>query len=231
MEAQKHIEARKREENLTKTFWKLAHAKRAVSLVQTTCDLYLKHAENEYSPLHIPLLCSICVMYARPFTDNDGVGMISSKFTRFPDGKLQNTHDLLWDARKRFYAHSDATVTAVSLSGENLAIQPIDVIISRRDTGQGSDLLTFGYNLHEIRLRGIVIPDVQKLCTELDRRLGAAITETMRQLFEPKTLELMQLFERQHSDQIVLRCDSPFATTHRPKPRLKKNAARRKSAR
>jgi hypothetical protein len=218
MEAQNHAEAQKREENLTKTFWKLAHAKRAVSLVQTTCDLYLKHVENEQSPLHIPLLCSICVTYARPFTDNDGVGMISSKFARFSDEKLQNTHDLLWDARKRFYAHSDATVTAVSLSGESLAIQPIDVTISRRDTGQGTDLLTFGYNLHEIRLNGIVIPDVQKLCTELDHRLEAAITKTMQQLFEPKMPQLMRLFEQQHGNQIVLRCDSPFATTRRNKP-------------
>src|SRR5205823_14703591 len=83
MEAQNDHEARKREEDLTKTFWKLAHAKRAVSLVQTTCDLYLTHVENVLSQLHIPLLCSICVTYARPFTDNDGVGMISSKFARF----------------------------------------------------------------------------------------------------------------------------------------------------
>jgi len=54
MEPQNYAEAQKREENLTKTFWKLAHAKRAVSLVQTTCDLYLEHVENEHSPLHIP---------------------------------------------------------------------------------------------------------------------------------------------------------------------------------
>lgn len=183
-----------------------------MSLVRSTCDLYAKHVENEYSPLHIPLLCSICVTYARPFTDNDGVGMISTKFARFSDEKLQSTHDLLWDARKRFYAHSDATVTAVSLSGESLPIQPIDVTVSRRDTGQGTDLLTFGYNLHEIRLRGIVIPDIQALCSELDRRLEAAITETMQQLFEPKMPQLMRLFEQQNTDQIVLRCDSPFTT-------------------
>jgi hypothetical protein len=85
------MEAQKREENLTKTFWKLAHARRAVSLVWSTCDLYAKHVENEDSPLHIPLLCSICVTYARPFTDNDGVGMISTKFARFSDEKLQNS--------------------------------------------------------------------------------------------------------------------------------------------
>src|SRR5258708_37082380 len=97
METENHAGAQKREEHLTKTFWKLAHAKRAVSLVQTTYDLYLEHVENEHSPLHIPLLCSICVTYARPFTDNDGVGMISSKFACFSDEKLQNTHDLLWD--------------------------------------------------------------------------------------------------------------------------------------
>ena len=198
-------------------FWKLAHARRAVSLVQTACDLYVRHVEDEHSPLHLPLICSICVTYARPFTDNDGVGMISSRFARFSDAKLQSTHDLLWDARKRFYAHSDATVAAVSLSGESLAIQPIDVIISREDSGKGTDLLTFGYNLHEIRLRCVVIPDVQKLCTELHHRLEAAIIETMHQLFEPQMPRIMGLFEQQKTDKITLRCNSPFVASRQRK--------------
>jgi hypothetical protein len=219
MMAEQHGKADNREENLTKTFWKLAHARRAVSLVQMTCELYLKHAEDDHSPLHFPFLCAICVTYARPFTDNDGVGMISSKFARFPDAKLQHTHDVLWDARKRFYAHSDATTAAVSPTGGSLAIQPIDVIISREDTGKGSDLLTFGYNLHEIRLRGVVIPDVQRLCTELDGRLEAAIIETMQQLFEPQMPRIMSLFEQQKTNTIRLRCDSPFLARRRNKRR------------
>src|SRR4051794_3777499 len=100
----------KRELNLKKTVWKLAYAKRVVSHVLATCDFYLRNALDDHHPMHIPLVCSICVTYARPFTDNEGVGMISDKFAQYSDPRLQKTHDFLWQSRKHFYAHTDATL-------------------------------------------------------------------------------------------------------------------------
>jgi hypothetical protein len=38
--------------------------------------------------------------------------MISHKFSRFFDPKLQKTHDLLWESRKRFYAHIRSRIVA-----------------------------------------------------------------------------------------------------------------------
>ena len=135
--------------------------------------------------------------------------MISSKFTRYSDARLQRTHEILWASRKQFYAHSDARVKATSKSGSTELIQPIDVTISRRKQAD-SDLFTFGYNLHEIRLRGIVIRDVQDLCRELDRHLEAEVTATMQKLFSPKMPELSRVFDKAHGDHIMLRVDFPF---------------------
>lgn len=191
----------KRELNLKKTLWKLAYAKRAVSHVLATCDFYLQHVPNDHHPIHIPLVCSICVTYARPFTDNDGVGMISDKFARYSDPKLQKTHDLLWESRKRFYAHTDATLTATPASGGTARLQQIRVTVSRRRTPQG-ELLSFGYAFPEMRLRGIVIPDIRDLCHEFDRRLDAELHATMEKLLSPKTLDLKRLLDQAQSDHI-----------------------------
>ena len=136
MEAKKQNTIQKREENLRKTFWKLAHARQAMAHVLASCDFYLKHITSDKHPLHVPLLCSICVMYARPFTDNAGVGMISKKFTRYDAGRLQKTNDMLWRSRKEFYAHSDATLTAKKHLGKFAQFSRLMslFLVSRRET-------------------------------------------------------------------------------------------------
>jgi hypothetical protein len=134
--------------------------------------------------------------------------MISNKFTRYADPKLQKTHEVLLESRKRFYAHSDATVVA-TMSGANLeAIQPIDLTVRRQSTADG-DLYTFGYQLHEIQLRGVVVPDVRALCAELDRRLGEEITATLEQFVREKMPDLKQLLDKRRSDNVTLRIEIP----------------------
>jgi hypothetical protein len=201
-------EVSNREENLKKNLWKLAHARQAMAHVLTACDFYLRHIASDKHPMHVPILCSICVMYARPFTDNAGVGMISKKFTRHCDARLQKTHDLLWRSRKEFYAHSDATVTAKMTSGEIRPIQPIDVNISRQSTPDGM-LFSFGYALHELRLRGIIVSDVRDLCRAVDKRLQDEICVTLDQLFTPMIPELARLLEERGANQVSFRLDFP----------------------
>ena len=207
MDTVEQTEKMRREDNLKKTLWKLGHARQAMAHVLASCDYYLAHIASDHHPMHVPMLCAICVTYVRPFTDNAGVGMISSKFRNFADPRLQKTHDMLWRSRKEFYAHSDATLTATLPSGESEGIQPIDVIISRRLTERGL-LFSFGYQLHELRLRGIVVPDVRDLCRELDTRLQQEIQVTMNQLFTPRMPELVRLF-RTEDNQISLRIECP----------------------
>ena len=208
MEAEKHGQNRKRDENLKKTLWKLAHARQAMSHVLATCDFYLKHIASDHDPMHVPLLCSICIMYARPFTDNTGVGMISSRFARHSDPRLQKTHDMLLRSRSEFYAHSDATLTAKTTSGKISGIQPIDVIISQQPTPNGA-LFSFGYELHELRLRGLVVPDIRDLCRELDSRLQYEIQVTLDHLFTPRISELARLFEHARADHLSVRIEFP----------------------
>jgi hypothetical protein len=201
MQAEKSNEAEKREEKLKRTLWKLAHARQAMAHVLASCDFYLKHIANDEHPMHVPVLCAICTMYARPFTDNAGVGMISATFRKHSDPRLQKTHDMLWRSRKEFYAHSDATLKGNLASGKIGAIQPIDIVISRPVIQQGA-LFSFGYQLHELRVRGFVIPDVRDLCRELDSRLQREIQVTLDHLFRPRMPELARLFDERLGDQM-----------------------------
>lgn len=189
--------------NLKKTLWKLAYASRAVSHVLTTCDFYLKYIRDDRHPMFIPLICSICVTYARPFTDNGGVGMISRKFARYSDPKLQRTHDLLWESRKRFYAHQDATATKIALSGKKSPLQEVRVAVTRTRT-PNSDVLDFGLIYPEIRLRSIVIPDIRELCVELARRLHLETNATLTKLFSSKGPELVRMLDEAKSDHIEI---------------------------
>src|SRR5437867_4329566 len=157
MDTVEQTEKIRREDNLKKTLWKLGHARQAMAHVLASCDYYLAHIASDHHPMHVPMLCAICVTYLRPFTDNAGVGMISSKFRNFADPRLQKTHDMLWRSRKEFYAHSDETLTATLPSGDSGGIQPMDVIISPRLTAR---CLSFssGYQPHELRLPVIFVP-------------------------------------------------------------------------
>jgi hypothetical protein len=176
--------------------------------VLATCDFYLEHIPDHNHPMHVPILCSICVMYARPFTDNAGVGMISRKFGKYNDARLQTTHDVLLRSRKEFYAHSDATLTAKMTSGAVQSIQPIDVVVSRRSTPEGM-LFSFGYQLHELRLHSIVIPDVRDLCRELESRLAHEIRVTLDRLFTPMTPEIARMFAERDENQLAIRIEFP----------------------
>jgi hypothetical protein len=202
----------KRDQNLKRTLWKLAYARRAVQLVLTTCACYELYKVDDEHPMHTPLVCSICVTYARSFTDNDGVGMISAKFARHADPRLQQTHDLLVAGRNSFYAHQDATLTAESPSGERKPLQQVVINISRVPEPQGYYGLSLGLALPEMRLRGIVIPDIRDLCQDLDRRLLAEVQSTMDQLFSDKVGDLARLLEERHTDQIDIPLDIELTT-------------------
>jgi hypothetical protein len=200
------VDSATKELNLKKTLWKLAYAKRAMSHVLATCDFYDRTVSSDSHPMHVPLICSICVTYCRPFTDNEGVGMMSNTLTRHKDPKLQQTHDTLWASRMHFYAHSDATLTTLTPDGAVGALQQLHVTISRRRTPDG-DELSFGYALPEVLLRGIVIPDVRALCQELDRRLDSELQSTMSRLFSGRAPEFARAMEQARADQIVIPVD------------------------
>ena len=192
--------------NLRKTLWKLAYAKQAVGQVLKTCDIYEKYASNDRHPLHFPLLCSICVTYARPFTDNGGVGMISEKFTKHSRPELQATHDALWAARMHFYAHCDATLEVASEHSGDQPLQQLAILVSRTSTPDGEEL-SFGYDLSEVRFREIMVSQVRVLCEELIGRLDQDLSSTLEQLFQDSSHELLRLMDEAKSDRIRIPLD------------------------
>jgi hypothetical protein len=76
--------------------------------VHDTCDYIQREIKDIEHPLYQPLMTAVCVMYAKPFSSNNGVGMLSEKLVKFDDKELSGTHGILMDARNRFYAHTDA---------------------------------------------------------------------------------------------------------------------------
>ena len=50
---------------------------------------------------------AIVVSYARPFTDNEEIGALPKRWSRFPRADLRQTHDLLIETRNTVVAHSD----------------------------------------------------------------------------------------------------------------------------
>ena len=197
----------KRELNLKKTLWKLVHASRSVSHVLTTCDYFLQHiGTDDQHPMAYPLMCSICVLYVRPFTDNEGVGMISTKFARHSDPRLQKTHDYLWQSRMRFYAHSDATLFATDQSGARSPMHQVRVQVTRTTVPEGT-ILTYGYWHPETGLRGIVVADVRDLCLALQQRLAEETSTVLRQLFEHRAVELLQIMDEQDTNVVHVPID------------------------
>ena len=64
------------------------------------------------------LFLSMVVAYARPFTENQGVGRIQCDYPRYPDfgdSEMSTRHSRLLDLRNKFLAHSSAEGTRVQI--------------------------------------------------------------------------------------------------------------------
>jgi hypothetical protein len=201
----------KAELNLKKTLWKLAYASRAIDQVLTTCDFYLEHIRDDRHPMFIPLMCSICVTYCRPFTNNSGIGSISQKkFARYSDPDLQKAHDVLWRSRMHFHAHADTTVRVKDLAFGTSRLQEVRVAVTRKK-GPDGDQLSFGLIYPEMRVRAIVVPHIRNLCLELAKRLRAEINSILYQLYGSSGAELAELLDERQTDytEIVLDIAEP----------------------
>jgi len=66
-------------------------------------------------PLYGPLVAAIVVSYARPFTDNDGYGVLKKRWWQFDHPKRKEAHELLLKARHELVAHTDIGVRKVKI--------------------------------------------------------------------------------------------------------------------
>lgn len=196
------MEHDKREAHLKQTIWKLAYAKRAVVHIRAACDGYERCVDGPDHPLHVPIMCAIAVTYSRPFTNNNGVGMISEKLRRYSDPSLQRTHDDLWTHRNFLSAHSDASILIRDSAASKPRPQDIQIMVTRQRTPAG-DLLSFHQGFHEMKLIGVKISDVRRLCDEFERRLDKEMQVTMSHLYADKGLEIIKALNQAGSDSLT----------------------------
>ena len=115
-------------------------------------------------------MTAICVVYAKPFTDNKTVGMLSEKFGRYSDSKLTDLHGQLLAARDRLYAHNDSDLLK------------IHVRVEAEDVGETIEY-KFYPQVEETHFDPKCVPDVLRMCDEIEPKLKKKFNELMDQLF------------------------------------------------
>jgi hypothetical protein len=76
--------------------------------VRLLCEHIQGLGSNTFTPLHVPLFAGVSITYMKPFMRNDGLGDLSSRFSRFPGASgHQKTHVDLKNCRDWYYAHRD----------------------------------------------------------------------------------------------------------------------------
>jgi hypothetical protein len=66
-------------------------------------------------PLYWLLVSAIVVSYARPFTDNNGYGVLKRSWQQFGRPKRKEAHELLMTARHELVAHTDINIRKVKI--------------------------------------------------------------------------------------------------------------------
>lgn len=85
---------------------RLVLARGTFQTVLAACKYLIEHAGNLSSDVYLTMFDGMCVAYARPFADAEGVGQLNGKYKRFPaDTEHAQTHNDLWAGRNSIVAH------------------------------------------------------------------------------------------------------------------------------
>ena len=150
---------------LKKHLMKLAIAHQDMQAALATCDFILSNEQKIKDRLLDSLKTAIIICYARPFTDNEQLGALSSGYAHFDDTKHMQIHQNLLEARKKTYAHSD-------LSARKVTIHP-----------PNNENEFFSISVGFLELANFMIKDVKDVIMELDKKISKDIVDVMKKLF------------------------------------------------
>lgn len=138
--------------------------------VRSFCEHFIAIQPDQSSPVYHALMTSICVVYAKPFTSNKPVGELSARFGKYSDPVLREFHASLLDWRDGFYAHTEAELFK------------IHVRIEAEDAGE---MMKYGFypEIEESHLHHRRIPDILRMCDEIEPKLEAKNLELMEAIF------------------------------------------------
>lgn len=143
-----------------------------------TTQVFIKTVKSMEDPLYYPLLCSIFICYARPFTNNKGLGCLPNKWGKFKKRKFQEGHDVMIRNRNKILAHSDLDFRTVNI---------IPPGVKFKDFGHNiSPEISFAVSNKFYTLKAF--PVIQKICSDLYDRLEIEVIKELDQLYENQNL-------------------------------------------
>jgi hypothetical protein len=71
----------------------------------------------------------IAALYASPFTEGNGLGMLDKEFTEFKERNLADYHDNLMACRHRLFSHRDMLLTGTNSAGTVERLHQLLIVI------------------------------------------------------------------------------------------------------
>jgi hypothetical protein len=167
--------------HVKKTLWRVAFAKMSIARAIKTCDFIIFNIKTTGDPIYYPLATAIFVLYARPFGDNNGVGMVSSKYANYDSPEKRNFHEWLIHGRNKFYAHTDSEIKYYDVNNAPVG-SVLQLSIVAKDMQDGTVEYTTSVQEPELTLE--IIPRIKVICEDLLKTLLAEERELLRRLIE-----------------------------------------------
>lgn len=169
---------------LKKHLWRVVLARLSVANAKAACDYVLKQVSNMDRGTRHVLITGIIITYARPFGDNNGVGCLPKKFSKFDDPHLQTTHEMILFSRKKLFAHSDALADYADRSGRKNQLLALTIVANFGNDGMAA----VRSQLTEPVLSPSVLPEIVALCEAVLRRLKTEEETLIANLFTDRPL-------------------------------------------
>jgi hypothetical protein len=181
----RRVAMRKCHKQKVKALRRLCWGEGDIRAARELAEWMLDHPREYTHSLRRSLDAGVMITYARPFGENQGLGPLPTKFSKFPDSGLERFHKKMIDARNYIAAHNDRINLNSLLSDEALQEDPEKIQIKISANGESAWITKYPY-LAEPVLRRIV-----QLCQVQEERLHEEATNTIAGgSYEPRTFTL-----------------------------------------
>jgi len=167
-----------------RNLYRLAVAALDVRTAEDYCNELIDTIDwSKNIPFHLTdaFSAAIVVAYARPFVqtrDPKSVGVLPQKWHKFSSPHLQNTHETMLRLRDDLFAHSDQTMTPMTIIPAGVMMHRIGRIAPRTSWQLGRRAIP----------PATTILNFRNACHDLRERLENAVSEAIEELYG--TMEL-----------------------------------------
>lgn len=179
--SQRHLPMKAELKTIKKELWRIVFARMSIARAIRACEFISTNVRRTDDPVYYPLVTAIFVLYARPFGNNSGVGMISSKLADYDSPEKINTHAMLLRGRHGLYAHVEAT--GKYFDSEDNPIAPLlrlGIVLQNMNDGTVKPRT----QVSEPELLLETIPQIKIVCEDLLKKLDAEEARLLKQLVE-----------------------------------------------